>query len=116
MERKQPAKNNMKTSTEWCNEVGLKNGIVSSMGFCLDVKELIEKVQKDVEANGYNHFKDAYSRALNFVCEQHFPPNTAKMDDDSFFISPTGNCCATDILIEQVKQLQTRLLAVKVKG
>ena len=51
------------------------------------------------------HFKSAYSRALNFVCEQKFQGIPIKPDDDAFFCTPPFNCCATDILVAKVKEL-----------
>jgi hypothetical protein len=51
-------------------------------------------------------FKDAYSRALNFVAERNYPSLPGKCIDE-MFNSPTGNCCAVDILIEKVKELES---------
>ena len=57
-------------------------------------------------------FKRAYSRALTFVCERHYPMLPWKEGDDLFFgagIGPTSNCCASDVLIEQCKLLAGRV-------
>ena len=59
-------------------------------------------------------FKRAYSRALTFVCERHYPMLPWQEGDDLFFgagIGPAANCCATDVLVARVKELEA-LLAV----
>lgn len=62
------------------------------------------KLADDIET--LQHFKSAYSRALTFVCELHLAALPAKPTDDPFFASPDGNCCAVDVLIEEVKRLR----------
>lgn len=50
-------------------------------------------------------FHAAYSRALNYVCKRHYEPVPTKAGDDPFFSSPTGNCCAVDVLIAELEKL-----------
>lgn len=50
------------------------------------------------------HFKGAYSRALNYVCKEHFQNIPAKDGDDQFFVVDGQNCCATDILIAEMEK------------
>jgi hypothetical protein len=66
------------------------------------------------EVEVLQHFKDAYSRALNYVCEMHYGGLPLSEKDDQFFTSPIDNCCATDILIAKCKELEAKLSASKV--
>ena len=66
----------------------------------------------DLEQELY-HFRTAYSRALNFVAEQHYTAIPSTPSDDPFFKSVDGNACATDILIAKVKELEYQLSNTK---
>lgn len=59
-----------------------------------------------VELGNAQHFKGAYSRALNYVCERHFSGIQSKPGDDPFFASPDGNYCAVDVLIAELEKVR----------
>jgi hypothetical protein len=95
-----------KTPIEYCIEAGVPEpGTLPCMGFVLDARALVERVQSDKDAE-FAQIKSAYSRALDFVAEQHYAALPAKPTDDPQFVSPSGNCCATDILIAKVLELK----------
>lgn len=59
----------MKTSRQWCDELGLPRGTITTMGNVLDVKKLIEEVQAD-QAADFARFKAAYLRELSAMQER----------------------------------------------
>jgi hypothetical protein len=62
-------------------------------------------MSEPTEIETLQHFKHAYSRALDFVCELHLAALPPQLADDPFLVAGTGNCCATDLLIGLVKQI-----------